>query len=642
MRKKKTQTEDRNLDRNLRNVAEGKLAQSLGAGEMQEKPPEKIIHELQVHQIELEMQNEELRKAQLALEESRERYADLYDFAPVGYFTINQEALIKEVNLTGATLLGVVRQELTNSRFRRFVAPADFDLWDRHFLSVFQQDERQSCDLRLKRSDGSTFYAGLQSIRVEISRGEFEVHTTVTDITERKRVEEILQESEERYRDLVETSRDLICTHDLDGNLLSVNEAPVRALGYSREFLMQVKMRDLLTPEQHDRFEAYLKKIKEEGRASGVLRLQTATGETRYWEYNNTLRTEGVAAPIVRGMAHDVTERRQAEKTLRKSEENYRSIFENAVEGIFQSTPEGRFLTVNPAMARMYGYGSSEEMIEAITDIGEQLFVNPEQRKEYIRTLEEKGEVKGYELQVRRKDGTLFWISNNGRAKRDSTGKTLYYDGLSEDITQRLESDKRLKENMKSLRKALGGIIQVISATVEVRDPYTAGHQRRVADLARTMAQEMGLSEDQVDGLRLAGTIHDLGKASIPAEILSKPTKLTDLEYRLIQTHSQTGFDILKGIDFPWPIASMVLQHHERIDGSGYPGGLRGEEILLEARIIAVADVVEAIASHRPYRPALGIDIALEEILQNKGILYDPQVVDACLRLFREKRFGFE
>ena len=235
--------------------------------------------------------------------------------------------------------------------------------------------------------------------------------------------------------------------------------------------------------------------------------------------------------------------------------------------------------------------------------------------------MEEKGEVKGYELQVRRKDGTLFWISNNGRAKRDSTGKTLYYDGLSEDITRRLESDKRLKENMKSLRKALGGIIQVISATVEVRDPYTAGHQRRVADLARTMAQEMGLSEDQVDGLRLAGTIHDLGKASIPAEILSKPTKLTDLEYRLIQTHSQTGFDILKGIDFPWPIALMVLQHHERIDGSGYPGGLRGEEILLEARIIAVADVVEAIASHRPYRPALGIDIALEEILQNKGIL---------------------
>ena len=556
MRKKKTQTEDRNLDRNLRNAAEGKLAQSLGApGEMREKTLEEVIHELQVHQIELEMQNEELRKAQLALEESRERYADLYDFAPVGYFTINQEALIKEVNLTGAILLGVVRQELTNSRFRRFVAPADFGLWDRHFLSVFQQDERQSCDLMLKRPDGSTFYAGLQSIRMEGSRGAFEVHTAITDITERKQAEEILHLSEERYRDLVENSQDLICTHDLEGNLLSVNEAPVRALGYSREFLMQVKMRDLLTPEQHDQFEAYLKKLKEEGRASGVLRLQTATGETRYWEYDNTLRTEGVAAPIVRGMAHDVTERRRAEKTLRKSEENYRSIFENSVEGIYQSTPEGRFLTVNPAMARMYGYGSSEEMIEAITDIGEQLFVNPEQRSEYIRTLEEKGEVKGYELQVRRKDGTLFWISNNGRAKRDSTGKTLYYDGLSEDITSRLESDKRLKENMESLRKALGGIIQVISATVEVRDPYTAGHQQRVADLARTMAQEMELSEDQVDGLRLAGTIHDLGKASIPAEILSKPTKLTDLEYRLIQTHSQTGFNILKGVDFPWPIA---------------------------------------------------------------------------------------
>ncbi len=188
----------------------------------------------------------------------------------------------------------------------------------------------------------------------------------------------------------------------------------------------------------------------------------------------------------------------------------------------------------------------------------------------------------------------------------------------------------------------MGGIIQAISGTVEIRDPYTAGHQRRTADLARAIAREMGLAEDLRDGLRMAGSIHDLGKVAIPAEILSKPTKLTDLEYHLIQDHPQIGHDILKDIEFPWPVAEIILQHHERIDGSGYPRGLKGDEILWEARILTVADVVEAMASYRPYRPALGIDKALEEISKNSGILYDPKVVDACLRLFKNKGYVFE
>ena len=177
---------------------------------------------------------------------------------------------------------------------------------------------------------------------------------------------------------------------------------------------------------------------------------------------------------------------------------------------------------------------------------------------------------------------------------------------------------------------------------METRDPYTAGHQRRVADLAQAIATEMKLAENQRDGLRMAGTIHDLGKVSIPAEILSKPTKLTEIEYQLIQAHPQTGYDILKGIEFPWPVAEMVLQHHERMNGSGYPQGLKGEEISTEAQILMVADVVEAMASYRPYRPALGVDAALEEIEKNKGILYDSRVVEVCLGLFREKGFSFE
>jgi PAS domain S-box-containing protein len=202
MIKEKNQTENGDLERKLRDEAEEKLAQFFGAPcEMLEKNPEELLHELQVHKIELEMQNKELRKTQLALEESRQKYADLYDFAPVGYFTFTPEALIKEINLTGAALLGVARQKLIKARFRAFVALSDLDLWDQHFLSVLQQEEKQTCDLMLKRQDGSTFQADLESIRIEASRGVFENYTTVTDITERnhKQLEEVIRQSEERY-----------------------------------------------------------------------------------------------------------------------------------------------------------------------------------------------------------------------------------------------------------------------------------------------------------------------------------------------------------------------------------------------------------------------------------------------------------
>jgi HD-GYP domain-containing protein (c-di-GMP phosphodiesterase class II) len=172
-----------------------------------------------------------------------------------------------------------------------------------------------------------------------------------------------------------------------------------------------------------------------------------------------------------------------------------------------------------------------------------------------------------------------------------------------------------------------------------MRDPYTAGHQIRSADLARAIAKEMELPQDKIDGIRLAGSIHDIGKLSIPAEILSKPSKLTNLEISLIKEHSLIGYEMLKNVESPWPLAQIVYQHHERMDGSGYPQGLKGDEILMEARIMAVADVVESMASHRPYRPALGIEAALKEIEKNKGILYDADVVNACLRLFREKSY---
>jgi PAS domain S-box-containing protein len=216
------------------------------------------------------------------------------------------------------------------------------------------------------------------------------------------------------------------------------------------------------------------------------------------------------------------------------------------------------------------------------------------------------------------------------------------YEETQRELAERKRAEEKLRRSYVELRRALEGTVNVLTSAIEIRDPYTAGHQRRVTNLACAIATEMGLSEEQIEGLRMAGLIHDVGKINVPADILSKPGRLSDLEYGLIKAHPQVGYDILKGVDFPWPVAEMVLQHHERMDGSGYPQGLSGEEIMLEARVLAVADVVAAIASHRPYRPALGIEKALEEISMNRGVLYEPEVVDVCLRLFIEKRFTFE
>jgi response regulator RpfG family c-di-GMP phosphodiesterase len=205
-----------------------------------------------------------------------------------------------------------------------------------------------------------------------------------------------------------------------------------------------------------------------------------------------------------------------------------------------------------------------------------------------------------------------------------------------------LRLDQNLHVTLDHLRSSMNSTVEAIASMVELRDPYTAGHERRVSQLASAIGQEMGLPERQIEGVRVIGFLHDIGKIAVPAEILSKPTRLTDIEFAMVKAHPQSGYDILKNLEFPWPVAQAVLQHHERLDGSGYPQGLTAEEIILEARIVMVADVVEAMASHRPYRSALGLDEALVEIKANRGRLYDEKVVDTCLSLFTEKGFRFE
>jgi PAS domain S-box-containing protein len=231
-----------------------------------------------------------------------------------------------------------------------------------------------------------------------------------------------------------------------------------------------------------------------------------------------------------------------------------------------------------------------------------------------------------------------FSISPISDINEEKSGSVI----ILRDDTERVISELKLKESYLQIKKSVDGIIQAMSQTLETRDPYTAGHQRRVADIARNIAIEMNLTEKQVEGIFMAGMVHDVGKICIPAEILSKPGRLSSIEFDLIKTHPQIGYDILKSIEFPWPLAEMVYQHHEWFNGSGYPRGLSGDGILLGARIICVADVVEAMASTRPYRDALGIDKALSEISDKKGKLFDTDVVEICIRIFREKKYQMQ
>jgi PAS domain S-box-containing protein/putative nucleotidyltransferase with HDIG domain len=334
--------------------------------------------------------------------------------------------------------------------------------------------------------------------------------------------------------------------------------------------------------------------------------------------------------------------RKRTEDSLRESEGHFRNIFDYAVEGIFQSTLDDRYRSVNPAFARTLGYESPDEVLDTIHDISLQLFVHPESYRILKSLLTDRGFVEGYETEFYRKDGSKIWVSINARVVRNGNEMISFFEGFHQDITERKQVEEALKKSVESLKRTLDGTVDALSTTLEMRDPYTAGHQKRVALIACKIAEEMGLSEDQIEGIRVMGFLHDIGKIVVPAEILSKPGKISEYEFHIIKAHSQVGYDILKGIELPWPVALATIQHHERLDGSGYPQGLKDDQIILEARILAVADVIEAMASHRPYRPALGLDKALEEISQKKGTLYDSEVVDACLRLFVDKGFRYE
>lgn len=335
----------------------------------------------------------------------------------------------------------------------------------------------------------------------------------------------------------------------------------------------------------------------------------------------------------------DITERKQIEKALQQSEQKLRDIIEHST-NLFYSHTSDHIITYASPQTRKFFDCEPEEALVKWTDFLTDNPLNAEGLAYTQRAIDTGEPQPVYQLELVGKKGRKIWVEA-GETPVVCNGKTVAVVGALTDITKRRQAEEKLIQSYEKLKRTLEQTVGALSITVEVRDPYTAGHQRRVAQLACAIAREIGLPEEQIEGIHVAGTLHDIGKIYVPPEILNKPGRITKVEFSLIKTHPQVGHDILEKIEFSWPVARIVHQHHERLDGSGYPLGLSGEDILLEAKILAVADVVEAMSSHRPYRPALGMEKALMEISRNRGILYDSNVVDACLELFQQREFPF-
>jgi PAS domain S-box-containing protein/putative nucleotidyltransferase with HDIG domain len=460
------------------------------------------------------------------------------------------------------------------------------------------------------------------------------------DMTQRKLAEEALRESEAKYRLLIDTADESIVVAQ-DGLLKFVNPMAIGLLGgYSEQELMDRPFPEFIHPDDRSMVvENYRRRIANEAvQPRYSFRVVTRDGIVKWVEINAVL-IEWQGKPATLNFLTDITQRKRAEEELRRMNAFLDSIVENIPNMIFlKDAKELRFVRFNRAGEDLLGFTRDDLLGKNDYDFfpKKQADFFTEKDREVLHG-KEVVDIPKEPIQTRNKGERIMHTKKVPIL--DANGEPEYLLGISEDITERKEAEDKLQHTLNSLRKAVSATTQVLVSAVEARDPYTSGHQTRSADLARAIATEMKLSQDKIEGVRVAGTIHDIGKLSIPAEILSKPAKLTEIEFSLIKEHAKKGYEILKDVESPWRLAEIVYQHHERMNGSGYPRNLKGDDILMEARILAVADVVEAMASHRPYRPSLGIDAAMEEIEKNRGILYDIDVADACLRLFRENGY---
>jgi len=517
-----------------------------------------------------------------------------------------------------------------------------------------------------------TFSQALDNIRQRIGSRK-------KDEAERKRKQDLLDTEEKKFQEIAEIFPEPVFEMDQNGNFIFANHKALESFGYTNEEVKQgLTVKQIVAPKDWRRLLRNIhlilggtdlglneytavrkngeklqviihsKPIVENNKVKGLRGILVDITELKRIEtillsVNENLekqvneRTQELKNTNTKLQA-EIVEHKKSQADLRIACDTTRKIIENAPFGIYIVNEEGNIDYVNPTMADISGSRPDE-----FKDI------NVFTHAPYI----ELGIADKIRGALSGKEFFLGPVEYTSRSSRKTTIRNFYGMPLEEhgkkktlvfveDITDLRKTQQKLEKSYMTIKRVFDETVLALASAVEKRDPYTAGHQFRTAKLACAIAKELGMEENQIYGLQMAATIHDIGKMYIPAEILSKPAKLSEIEFSIVKVHARVGYEILENIEFPWPVASIVLQHHERINGSGYPAGLKNGEILREAQILSVADVVEAMASFRPYRPALGVNKALEEISGNKGILYEPTVVDACINIFSCNKFHFD
>jgi len=463
---------------------------------------------------------------------------------------------------------------------------------------------------------------------------------------ERKLAESRLAKTELRYLNLVASVSALPWTFDITNDRFTFFGKQIKSmLGVHSTTISRGKdWVKLIHPDDRKRTIAFCKEETKEGKNYEVeYRIKVADGSWKWVRNVISVEMEELGPVSLSGFLFDITKHKMVQETLQEEQFQTRQIIDTARDAFVSMDELGNITDWNPQAQEMFGWSREDALgrLMSKTIIPDEFReLHSKGLKHYLATGE--GFVLNQQIEITalHRDGHTIPVELS-IVSACSNG-TMRFNAFIRDISERIHAKQALEKSREQLRMGLIGTVVAVSRAVGARDPYTAGHQQRVSQLSRAIAQEMELDAEQIEGLRLGATIHDIGKIYLPAEILSKPAKLTDIEFALVKSHSQVGYDILKDVSFPWPVADIAHQHHERLDGSGYPQGLKGDEICLEARIVAVADVVEAMASHRPYRPSLGIDVALNEIKSKRGKWFDPDAVDACVKLFRKKDFSFE
>ncbi|MBU1290563.1 PAS domain S-box protein [bacterium] len=586
----------------------------------------------------------EEKRTKKELKESEKKYKDLVEETPIGIANIGVTGKITYINKRLEKISGYSREEVVGKNvFKLGVFPDEMlkILRERLKARLREGSVRRRREINFRCKNGKWIWIEITAKLIKKWGIPSNFRITVQDITERKKAEEELRDSEERLKILFDYAPDAYYTSDIKGKFIDGNKAAERLIGYKREELIGksfLKLKLLSLADIPKAAKLLVKSLRGQPTGSDEFVLNRKDNSKVTVEIS-TYPVKIKGRTLALGIVRDITERKKAEEALRKSQQEFASIFHNNPEALVYLDDKDTVLKINSRFSELFGYKLKEIKGKDINSG----IIHPPDKIEEAKRLTKKA-IKGYinyDTIRKKKDGTLFPASVSGSSVLID-GKTKGRIILYQDITLRKQAEQKIKQGYEKLQRTMEATIYTISKIIETRDPYTAGHQNTVSQLAVAIAQEMKLSEDEIEGIRIAALVHDIGKINIPAEILSKPSKLNEMEFSLIRNHPKIGYDILRKIDFSWPVAQIVLQHHERLDGSGYPNKLKGDEIILEAKIIGVADVIEAMSSHRPYRPALGIDKALKEISQNRGILYDPMVVDVCLKLFKEKDFKFE